>query len=161
MVWMAVFIKIILCSSTFNFCFSEFSDDFVFRRGGSLLWISKIFNQLIFSLSSRIFSFQFNIACVVLSCFVIEMVWYKYVHWNSYAHVYPCMYYILCVIVLFWQIIHINKPVFYILYFILILWRLINTVCFFKLFFFLWHIFFIKKILSTYVLISCVNVKIS
>ena len=48
---------------------SDFSDAFVFRRGGSLRWILKIFNQLIFSLSSGLFFFQSNMAYVVIFCY--------------------------------------------------------------------------------------------
>ena len=49
MVWMAVSLKVILCSSYFISLFSDFSDASVSRRGRSLRWISKIFNRLIFS----------------------------------------------------------------------------------------------------------------
>ena len=64
---MAAPLKIIIC---FFFCFiirfSNFSVAFVFRRGGSLRWISKISNQLIYSLSLGLFFLQSNIAYVVL-----------------------------------------------------------------------------------------------
>ena len=68
MVWMAVSLKIILCSSYFISMFSDFSDTFVFRRGSSLRWISKILIQLIISQSSGLFFLQSIIAYVVLVC---------------------------------------------------------------------------------------------
>ena len=68
MVWMAAPLQIILCSSCFIFKFCAFLDAFVFRRGGSLRRISKIFNQPIFSLSLKLFFFQSNIAYAVLFC---------------------------------------------------------------------------------------------
>ena len=50
----------------FIFRFSDFSVAFVSRRGGSLCWISKISNQLIYFLSLGLFFLQSNIAYVVL-----------------------------------------------------------------------------------------------
>ena len=66
MAWMAVPLKSIFFYFFFIFRFSDFSVAFVFRRGGSLRWISKISNQLIYSLSSGLFFLQSNIAYVVL-----------------------------------------------------------------------------------------------
>ena len=63
------------------------------------------FNQLIFPLRPGFFSFQYNIAYVVLLCFVIEMVWSKHVNWNI-LRTSPCMYYVLCATVFFGQIMH-------------------------------------------------------
>ena len=64
---MAVPLKIIIC---FFFCFifklSDFSVAFVSRPGGSLCWISKISNQLIYFLSLGLFFLQSKIAYVVL-----------------------------------------------------------------------------------------------
>ena len=56
------------------------------------------------------------------SVVVIEIVWFKYANWNI-SRTYQCMYYVLCAIVLFWQIIlsyfygTLYEPIFYILYF--------------------------------------------
>ena len=50
----------------FIFRFSDFSVAFVSRPGGSLCWISKISNQLIYFLSLGLFFLQSKIAYVVL-----------------------------------------------------------------------------------------------
>ena len=50
----------------FIFRFSDLSVAFVSRPGGSLCWISKISNQLIYFLSLGLFFLQSNIAYVVL-----------------------------------------------------------------------------------------------
>ena len=64
---MAVPLEIIICFFFFFiFRFSDFSVAFVSRRSGSLRWISKISNQLIYSLSLGLFFLQSNIAYVVL-----------------------------------------------------------------------------------------------
>ena len=120
-VWMAVSLKIISCSSYFIFMFIDFSDAFVFRRGRSLRWISKIFNQLIFS-RSDLFFFQSIIAYVVLFCCrdwnsVIQIRKLEYfTHLSMYVLRFMCN----CIL---WKIIHLyfygttNEPIFYILYF--------------------------------------------
>ena len=58
--------KLLFVFFCFIFRFSDFSVAFVSRRGGSLCWISKISNQLIYFLSLGLFSLQSNIAYVVL-----------------------------------------------------------------------------------------------
>ena len=56
------------------FMFNDFSDAFVFRRGGYLRWISKIFNQRIFSLSSGLFLPPAY--CCICGTFLLS--WLKY-----------------------------------------------------------------------------------
>ena len=110
--------SMLLCA----FMFNDFSDAFVFRRGGYLRWISKIFNQLIFSLSSGLFLLP-AYYCI---CGTFLLSWLKYCDPNirklNILRSYHCMYYVLCTIVLFWQIIHsyfygtINESIFSTLY---------------------------------------------
>ena len=84
-----------------------------------------IFYQLIFSLTSGLFSLQSIILYVVLCCFVIEMVWSKIrkLEYFTYIAMYVLRFMCECI---FWQIIHsyfyetINEPIFYFLFFMLI-----------------------------------------
>ena len=81
MAWMAVPLKIIICFFCFIFRFSDFSVAFVSRRSGSLCWISKISNQLIYFLSLGLFFLQSNIAYVVL----LSIFWLRdgYMSWRQ------------------------------------------------------------------------------
>ena len=80
----------------FVFRFSDFSVAFVARRGGSLCWISKISNQLIYFLSLGLFFLQSNIAYVVLlSIFRLRD---GYMSWRQW------MYSRFIVLLLFWDV---------------------------------------------------------
>ena len=114
MICMAVSLQVILRFSYFIFMLSDFSEAFVFWRGRSLRWISKIFNQL----NRACFSFSLLLYVWCFSVVVTEIVWSKDANWN-FLRTYQCMYYVLWAILLFWKLTHLyfygtsNEPILY------------------------------------------------
>ena len=152
--------------SYFIFMFNDFSDAFVFRRGGSLRWISKIFNQLIFSLSSGLFFFPVYY-CI---CGTFPLSWLKYCDPNVckleyFTHLlmyvlrfmYDCIVLTNNTFIFLWHYkwIYILYPICLCLYDDVFQSTFLSMASFHNLY------FVNKKLVCTYILSSCINVKMS